>query len=67
MPGGPRGECRPDEHATQIEHETESGRPGIVTILAFVLPLHQLVGGQPSSTIVLSRARREGQPPHRPD
>jgi ribosomal protein L12E/L44/L45/RPP1/RPP2 len=24
----PRSECRPDEYATQIEHETESGRPG---------------------------------------
>jgi hypothetical protein len=23
-----RSECRPDEYATQIEHETESGRPG---------------------------------------
>jgi len=23
-----RSECRPDEYATQVEHETESGRPG---------------------------------------
>ena len=28
IPRGPRSACKPDEYATQIEHETESGRPG---------------------------------------